>query len=358
MMNARFAPRIISCVAIGLTLCVAGCATKKPAKSNYLFFPPAPDEPRIQYLTSFGAESDLRSPGKFAQFVAGEEKVVRPIWKPYGVTIKNGKVYVCDTQMSAVIIADLQKGKFTLLKPEGQAALRLPVNVAVDEKETCYVTDALRGQVLIYDKQGNLLDAIGKTGELKPSGIVLVGDRIYVTEMKKSVVAVFGKTDHKLLFTFPKNPRGDKDRLFQPTNLAADSKGRIYVSDSGGFATKIFDSEGNHVRTVGELGVTPGQFSLPKGVGVDHQGRFYVVDAAAPVVQLFDSDGRLLMFFGQPGTSGQAGLYLPAGLTVDYENAGLFSKYVAPGYKVEYLILLTNQVGPQKVSVFGFLKKS
>ncbi len=119
---------------LGLMLWMTGCATKKPANTNYLFFPPAPDQARIQYLTSFGAESDLHSPGKFAQFVAGEEKVVRPIWKPYGVAIRNGKVYVCDTQMGAVIIADIQKGRFTLLKPEGQAALRLPVNVAVDEK--------------------------------------------------------------------------------------------------------------------------------------------------------------------------------------------------------------------------------
>jgi hypothetical protein len=82
------------------------------------------------------------------------------------------------------------------------------------------------------------------------------------------------------------------------------------------------------------------------------------VDAAAPVVQLFDHQGKLLMFFGQPATSGDAGLYLPAGITVDYENADLFQKYAAPGYKFEYVILLTNQVGPQKVSIFGFLKKA
>ena len=56
-------------------------------------------------------------------------------------------------------------------------------------------------------------------------------------------------------------------------------------------------------------------------------------------------------------TSGPAGLYLPAGLTIDYENVGLFQKYVAPGQQLEYLILLTNQVGPKKVSVYGFLKK-
>jgi sugar lactone lactonase YvrE len=338
-------------------LAAAGCATHKPAQKNYLFFPAAPDEPRIQYLMSFGAESDLRGASKFSEFVAGQEKVMRPIWKPYGVTIKHGKVYVCDTQIGAVTIADLQKGRFKLLKPEGQEAMKLPVNVAVDKDEICYVTDPSRGQILVYNKEGRLLEAVGKKGEMKPCGLALAGERLYVTDMKNSCVRVYNKADRKLLFSFPQNPTNDLARLFQPTNLAVDNKGRIYVSDSGGFATKIFDAEGNYVRTVGELGVTPGQFSLPKGVGVDHEGRFYVVDAAAPVVQLFDAEGRLLMFFGQPAASGSAGLYLPAGLTVDYENVGLFQKYAAPGYKLEYLILLTNQAGPQKVSVFGFLKK-
>jgi hypothetical protein len=43
---------------------------------------------------------------------------------------------------------------------------------------------------------------------------------------------------------------------------------------------------------------------------------------------------------------------------VDYANAGLFQKYVAPGYQLEYLILVTNQAGPRKVCVYGFLKKT
>jgi hypothetical protein len=136
-----------------------------------------------------------------------------------------------------------------------------------------------------------------------------------------------------------------------------DQQGRIYVSDSRGFEAKIYDAEGNYVRTIGEQGVTPGQFTMPKGIGADREGRVYVLDAAAPVVQLFDSEGRLLMLFGQPDKSGAGSLYLPAGMTIDYDNVGLFQKYVAPGYKIEYLILLTNQAGPQKVSVYGFLKK-
>src|SRR4051794_2453375 len=351
--NARFS------IALALACLAAGCATRKPAPNNYIFFPQAPDEPRIQYLMSFGSESDLGGPSRFDEFLVGEQQVSRPIWKPYGLAIRQGKDYVCDTQAGHVSIADLQKRKMQALKPEGQAAMKVPINVAVDKDGTCYVTDTGRSQVLVYDKAGNLLEALGRKDEFKPCGIAVAGERFYVTDLKNPGVRVYSKTDRKLLFTFPKiTGTNDPAQLFQPTNLALDLQGRIYVSDSGGFATKIYDAEGKHLRTVGDLGVTPGQFTLPKGIGVDHDGRFYVVDAAAPVVQLFDADGRLLMCFGQPNTSGAAGLYLPAGLAIDYDNVGLFQKYVAPGYKLEYLILLTNQVGTQKVSVFGFIKKA
>jgi hypothetical protein len=341
----------------GLIFILAGCATKKPIPKNYVVFPPPPDEARIQYLMSFGSESDLGGQSKFNEFIMGEEKVLRPITKPYGVTMRGGKIYVCDTQAGNVCVVDFAKRKLRAFKPVGQAAFRTPINVAVDDDGTFYVTDAGRKQVLIYNKDGVLVEALGKKGEMEPCGIALAGDRLYVTDLANHCVRVYEKATHKHLFNAPRDASDAKSIPFGPTNVAVDQKGQIYVSDSRGFSIKIFDAEGKFIRTVGDLGVTPGQFTLNKGIGVDREGRFYVVDAAAPVVQLFDNDGRLLMWFGEPKSSGPAGLYLPAGLTVNYEDVGLFQKYAAPGYKLEYLILLTNQVGPQKVSVFGFLKK-
>ena len=356
MKKLPYLPNRTLVFALGLAV-MAGCVTKKPAPPNYVIFPPPPDEPRIQYLMSFGSESDLAGRSKFTEFLAGEEQVLRPITKPYGVAIRNGKVYVCDTQSALVAVADMNKGKLHPLKPPGQAAMKVPINVAVDENEVCYVTDAGRNQVLIYDKDGNLLEALGKKGELQPSGIAISGDRLYVSDMLNHCVHVYNKNSRQLLFNVPKKPETNSIP-YGPTNLAVDRNGKIYVSDSRGFDVKIYDGDGNFIRSVGELGPVPGTFSLPKGVGVDHEGRFYVVDAVAPVVQLFDDKGRLLMWFGEPKSSGEGSLYLPAALTVDYDNLGLFEKYVMPGYKLDYVILLTNQVGPHKVSVYGFLKKA
>jgi DNA-binding beta-propeller fold protein YncE len=354
--HLKIVPQLIGVAAL-IVLLTAGCSTSKPKPQNFLFFPPAPDEPRIQYLMSFGSENELGGNSKFNEFLLGEEKVYRPIWKPYGVAIQGGKIYVCDTQAGNISIADIAKRKMRYLRPEGQAAMKVPVNLAVDKDGTIYVADTGRSQVLVYDKDGNLIEALGKRAEMQPGAVAVTSDRLYITDMTNHCVRVYSKADRKLLFTAPRDSSNDKIKPFGPTNIAVDQQGRMYVSDTRGFNVKIYDADGNHLRTVGDLGVTPGQFTLPKGIGADHEGRFYVVDAAAPVVQFFDAEGRLLMFFGQPNSSGSAGLYLPAGLAVDYENVGLFKKFAAPGYDIEYLILLTNQIGPQKVSVFGYLRK-
>jgi hypothetical protein len=335
----------------------AGCTTKPAAKQSFIFFPPAPDEPRVQFLTSFATESDLGGQGKLSAFVVGEEKFVRPIWKPYGITAAKGKLYICDTQPHHIVVVDLTKHRFTFLKGEERGAIQMPINVAVDKDGTRYVADPKRGQVLIFDNQNQFVAEVGHPGEMRPSGIVLAADRFYVSDLSNHCVRVFSKATRETLFTFPRDATNVHAKIFSPTNLAADDKGQIYVSDSGGFIVKVFDAEGNYLRTVGDVGLKPGRFALPKGIGVDHEEDIFVVDAATAVVQMFDKQGQLLMYFGEPQSSGPGALYLPAGLAVDYENVGLFQKYAAPGYKIDFLIFVTNQAGPQKVSVFGFMKK-
>lgn len=341
-----------------LLCCFAGCATKPTAKKEYIFFPPPPDEPRIQFLTAFGSESDLGEPSKFSEFIVGTEKISRPIWKPYGIAVRKGKVYVCDTQAANLGIVDLVKHRIHYVRPAGREAMQTPINVAVDGAGNRYVTDTKRGQVMIYGPNDERIGEIGKEGEMKPCGIFVAGERVYVTDLKSHSVCVYGVAGRQLLLTVPRDPKDEKSKLHSPTNVTVDQDGRMYVSDTGGFTTKVFDAEGNYVRTVGELGLDAGSFALPKGIAVDHERRMYVVDAATAVVQVFDAGGKLLTGFGEPKSSGPAGLYLPAGIAVDYENLALFQKYVAPGYRLDHLIFVTNQAGMNKVSVFGFIRKA
>ena len=47
-----------------------------------------------------------------------------------------------------------------------------------------------------------------------------------------------------------------------PTNLATDKDGNVYVSDTGDFSVKVFDPNGKYIRTVGQMGIEAGRFSM------------------------------------------------------------------------------------------------
>jgi sugar lactone lactonase YvrE len=255
------------------------------------------------------------------------------------------------------------------------------VNIAVDHDGTRYVADTGRGQVVIFGADDRYLGAIGEkvqakarahakaapqhepepgdtVDEMKPTDVAIAGDRLYVADLKNNCVRVYDKAARKLLFTVPGDPAAAdaQSKLFAPTDLAVDSRRRLYVSDFGAFRVQQYDPDGNYLRSFGRLGDSPGEFARPKGVAVDREDRLYVVDAAAQVVQIFDPEGKLLLFFGEPEGS-PVGLNLPAKVAIDYDHVGLFREFAAPDFQVEYLVIVTSQYGDRKVSVFGFGQK-
>ncbi len=335
-----------------------GCSTTPKAPKTYTFFPPSPDDPRIQFLTSFASDADMGRGRTFADYITGEQNPTQPLVKPYGLAIHNGKIFVCDTVGGNIEVFDLKKHRASYFTPLGEGKVRLPINITIDQDGTRYVSDTGRSQVLVFDGNGNFLAAIGKKDELKPSDVAISGDRLYIADLLDHCVKVYGKADRKFRFSIPADDKTTKGKLLSPTNLAVDQAGgRLLVSDTGANGVQIYDLDGKYLRTIGRAGVAPGLFARPKGVAVDHQGNAYVVDAATQVVQIFDTEGRLLLFFAQAGASAQGQVILPAVVKVDYDNLSYFQKFVAPGHQLDYLIFVTSQFGPQKVSVYGFLKQ-
>jgi DNA-binding beta-propeller fold protein YncE len=349
--------RCLACCALLTAVFLGGCKTTKEAPKKYTFFPPAPNEPRIQFLTSFSSDLDLGRNTSFLDYVTGRPVPPVALGKPYGLACKNGSLYVCDTITSGLQVFDFAKKRARNFMPRAEGRLQTPINISIDEDGTRYVADTGRSQVVIFGSDDSYQTAIGMVGEIKPTDVAIGADRLYITDLKDHCVKVFGKADRKLMFTIPRDPKAGEGRLFSPTNLALDKEGRLWVTDTGAFVVQIYDSEGRHLRTIGQLGVGAGHFARPKGIAVDREGRAYVVDASTQLVQLFDADGKLLMFFGQPGASLQGELYLPAAVKVDYDNARFFQQHLAPGFSIEYLIFVTSQFGDNKVSVYGFLKK-
>jgi len=341
-------------VAFILAIILSGCAGLSDKEEQSVFYPPLPNPPRIQYLTSFSDPRDLiAGETGFSDFVLGDnEKGATLITKPYGVAIKDGVLYVVDIRGPGYALFDLKNKKFDMVYGSFSSKMRKPINITLDAQGNKYITDTIRSLVLVYDEKNKFVKVIGDDELFKPSDVLVADNKLFITDIKNHRIVVLDKETDKQLYTI--GSVGSKEgELFYPTNLALGPDNYLYISETGNFRVQKFTLDGKFVKSFGKVGTGLGQFARPKGVAVDRDGRIHVVDAAFENVQVMNKDGKLLMFYGEPGGN-RANLNLPTGIFIDYDNVEYFRKYEKPGFEVEYIILVASQFGDSKVNVFGF----
>ncbi|VAW21058.1 NHL repeat domain protein [hydrothermal vent metagenome] len=334
------------------------CSTVKTAstsKKALVIYPSPPDTARIQYLTSFSSSLDFSTKqSKFNKSVFGEDKP-KVISKPFGIETHKGKLYICDIDVGGLEVIDFEKNSFDYFIPGGKGELKLPLNCFIDEDDFLYVADGNRRQIVIFNAEREYVSAFGQEGDYKPTDVFVYDNKIWVTNIRNNKIDVYEKAPpNKLLYSFPDLGEGEEGALFQPTNIFINDN-KVYVTDFGDFKIKKYTHKGEYLSSVGSYGRNIGQFVRPKGIAVDRDSNLYVVDTGFENTQIFNEAGQLLMFFG--GTyQGPGGMYLPAGIAIDYDDLNYFQKYVDSDYLLKYLIFITNQYGPDKVSVYGAIE--
>ncbi|MCX6268388.1 MAG: hypothetical protein NTW16_13675 [Bacteroidetes bacterium] len=319
---------------------------------DVIFYPTPPDTARIQFLTKISSSVDVGGKrGGFKKFILGAADVLT-IGKPYGVTVYNGKIYICDTFKRGFDIIDLNKQTFTEFIPTGKGELKVPLNCVFDQRGYLYVADADRKQIVVFNDKGLYDSSFGEPDNFKPTDIFIAAGKIWVVNLPGHQVNVYSHDSAaKLLYKFPDINKDSAGYLYSPTNIFV-SEDRVYVTDFGDFKVKKFTHSGTITDAVGTQGENLGQFARPKGIAVDRESNLYVVDAGFENTQIFNKSGKLLMFFGgsykRPGD-----MWLPAKVTIDYDNLQYFEKYVDPGFRLKYIILVTNQFGPDKLNIYG-----
>ncbi len=350
-------------LAVSLLALIAGACAPKQAEpvreAAPIVFPAPPDTPRIQFLTRISSSLDVveRKRPSFWRSLIGESKKEegKPIIKPYGIAIRRGRIYVCDTVLGGLEIIDLEARTFDYFQPRGLGALEKPINCFVDRTDgRLYVADPERGQVVVFDSTLAYVGGLGGGERIRPTDVFVDETTIWVVDIAGARVHAYDRRSFRHLAALPNDTADAAARLYQPTNLwvAGD---RIYVSDFGDFKVKIYSRAGDYLGSVGSYGRALGQFVRPKGIAVDRDGNLYVVDAGFENIQIFDKEGRLLMFFGGP-YHGPGDMWLPAKVVIDYDDLDYFRPYVDERFDLKYLILVTNQYGPDKIGVYGFVE--
>ena len=341
---------------------VAGCKTaQKPATSGeagYAFFPPDRAHARLQYLTDFSVPETFEKPSsRLLAFLVGELPKKRPMVKPYGLALKDNHLLVCDTVLGLVHELNLEARTWEYFRPSGAGTIKKGINIDIDDRGFRYIADTKRGQVIVFNAAREFAGTIGQEFELKPSDVKVVGQKVYVADLLSRRVRVYDRDTRELLQVIPENEEVKEEALFGPTNVAIGPDGDVFVSDSTNFRVQRYAADGTFKQTIGHHGDTPGSFARNKGVAVSGEGHVYVVDAAFQNVQIFSDDGKLLLHFGDYSKPGEGAMVLPAGMIVDDAHNVLFERFVAPGFALDYVVLVANQYGLHKITAYGFIRK-
>lgn len=356
----RSAKRCIACVlAVSAALAsVAGCSSSPPAApassgKSYAFWPLPPDEPRIQFLGAFNSSEDV-SPTRTSdleKIVFGSD-AVRPAFvnKPYGVAIKDGRIYICDIRAKAVVVMDLAKKQTRLIGVNGAGRLERPVAIAVADDDRLYVADGIHQAILVYDRDERLQFSYS-IPKLKPGGIACAGKRLYVSDLERQAVLMIDRETGKEIGVI--GSVGDEDGQFRlPIGVSTDTAGNVYVVDMMRCRVQKFTADGAFLATMGEPGDHAGGFARPKHLAVDRDGIVYVVDAGFQNVQMFNDKFQLLMHFGAAGDFPGA-MNLPVGIAVSDTGLEYFRDRLHPGFAAKRLIVVANQFGDGKIGVYA-----
>jgi DNA-binding beta-propeller fold protein YncE len=332
-----------------------GAAAEEPAAGEAaVFYPPAPNRPRLQYLRKYSSAYDMSAKESgFRDFIfGGADKEEQAINKPYGVAIHDGAIFAADTRGAGYVVFDFARGALNTVRGTGDGAMPKPINITIDDDGTRYVTDTQRNTIIVFDSNDRFVRVLGSLGQFRPVDVAISGNRLYVTDVANHKVHVLDKLSGDTLFAFG-NPGPGEGEMVHPTNVAIGPDGNVYVTDTNNFRVQVFTPDGDFVRKIGSAGTGFGQFGRPKGVAVDRDGILYVVDAAFENVQMFNEQGQVLMYFGGSG-NGRGNLNMPTAVVIDYDNVEYFRKYADPDFEIEYLVVVANQFGVNKIVVYGF----
>ena len=107
----------------------------------------------------------------------------------------------------------------------------------------------------------------------------------------------------------------EEDQLLkEPRGICANSRGDVYVADSGNNRiVRLFNPEHElrFVSAIGHEGDARGEFRHPRQVAMDELGNIYVSDTENHRIQVFDQQNNFLMMFG-----GSEQMQFPNGIAV------------------------------------------
>ena len=205
-------------------------------------------------------------------------------------------------------------------------------SIVTDTKSNIIITDEERGYIAKYSKDGIFLVQWGGDNQdllptsftsyynFTPVGLAIdQKDSLYISDAKSNQIIVFNSSFNQkntwLKFDHPLD--------FVPGPLAYDQRGYIYVINRVDDTVNKFDINGHLLLKWGGRGIGKGQISFGSAIAIDSEGLIYVSDWSNSRIVKFNSSGEYVTNWLTiwPTVSGSTIAYNPTSISIDkYDN--------------------------------------
>lgn len=181
-----------------------------------------------------------------------------------------------------------------------------PTGVAVHPDGRLYIADTHYSRVVIYDRDGRLLDQFGSNGDgpgqfRLPTNVAFDRDGfIYVSEYGGNDRISKFTPDHEFVMSFGGPDAGDAS-FQRPQCMDFDASQTLWVADACNHRISHFTRDGQWLGAFGHVGSAPGELRYPYGVRVAPDGNLLVTEYGNSRVQKLTPQGRSLWTLGRPG---------------------------------------------------------
>jgi DNA-binding beta-propeller fold protein YncE len=179
--------------------------------------------------------------------------------------------------------------------------LDLPTGVASDGGGGIYLLDAASGKIKRFDpcecrfEVVPCSDGIGEAPRQfqEPHGIAVFAGDLFVCDTGNSRVQVFALKSMTLRALWPTPAAAELTQPWQPFDIGFDTRGRAFITDTANGVIHRFDRQGNWQMNFGPL-------NQPTHLAIDQLGKIYVIQFGADEVSIFDRDGKFLKTESRP----------------------------------------------------------
>ncbi len=334
-----------------------------------LVWPSPPNIARVQWVDYFAGEKidyaqqdNNKAKASWMDRLAGgqsdEEKFNPKLFPfqligPYGIAVDSkGLVYVADQKVGAIFIFNTESHETQLIRNGYDAHFNWINGLAIDDDDRLFVSDGKLHHVLIFNAKHEPEGQITE-GLQDPVGLAIDTENrfLYVVDTQQDQVLVYDADTLKLL---RRMGTGGKNHYLTtpgdfaaPQDVAVDSDGNVYVSDTLNNRVEIFDADGNFISTFGKNGDGPGYFTRPKGIAVDSDGHVWVADEVQDRLQVFNRDGQLLTYIGMAHGNLPGQFEALVGVAIDKQNH-VFTTEQYPGRLQEFRYVTDAEAAGEK----------